>query len=76
MLLPLQRVGPTRNNTELYLQIANTVTDLNASKLPARVTPIPAMLHAQGLQEIAHHDPNQYGAQLTVYMHQTAQLRL
>lgn len=76
ILLPLQHVGPTRNNTELYLQIANTVTDLNAAKLPARVTPIPAVLHAQGLQDIAHHDPNQYRAQLTVYMHQTTQIRL
>jgi len=76
ILLPLQRVGPTRNNTELYLPIADTVTDLNAIQLPARVTPIPALLHAQVLQEIAHHNPNQYRAQLTVYKHQTTQLRL
>jgi hypothetical protein len=58
ILLPLQRARPTTNNTQLYLQIANTVTDLNATKLPARVTHIPAVLHAQGLQEIAHHNPN------------------
>jgi hypothetical protein len=72
----LQRVGPTRNNTELYLHIANTVKDLNATKLPALVTPIPTVKYAQGLQEIAHHDPDQYRKQLTVYMHQTTQPRL
>jgi hypothetical protein len=43
ILLHLQRVGPTRNNIELYLQISNTVTDPNATKLPARVTPIAAV---------------------------------
>ena len=57
----------------VLVQIANTVKDLNATKLPAQATPFPAMLYAQGLQEISHYDHNQYCAQLTVYMHQATQ---
>lgn len=42
--LPLTRLNPTRNKTDLYLQIANTLTDLNTTNLPARVMPFPAVL--------------------------------
>ena len=34
------------------------------------------MVYAQGVQEIAHYDPKQYWAQLTVYMHQATQFHL
>jgi hypothetical protein len=70
-LSPFQRVVPTRNKTDLYLQIAKTVTDFYVTKLPAQVTPCPAVLYAPFLKEIIHHNPHQYWAESTIHRHYT-----